>query len=216
MQSILCAVKYEYIPCTGDAASKDCCTLAVEQAHLCEVGEPCLCGADEGDCDDDSECEEGLICGSDNCPEDSGFHDTHDCCYDPFAAVCDGGDSCCTSDYPCGEEEGDCDEDSDCEGDLLCGSDNCPAGETFETDDDCCYDPFAVTCDGGDSCCTSDYPCGEEEGDCDEDSECEEGLKCGRNNCPDEETFESGDDCCYEPDMSNRESCGLTCVCRMF
>ena len=51
---------------------------------------------------------------------------------------CDGGDSCCTEEYPCGENEGDCDSDSDCANDLICGKDNCPRGTTFEDNDDCC------------------------------------------------------------------------------
>ena len=37
-----------------------------------------LCDVDEGDCDADSDCESGLICGTDNCA--SPFPDTHDCC----------------------------------------------------------------------------------------------------------------------------------------
>ena len=38
-----------------------------------------LCGADEGDCDVDSECAGSLICGTNNCP--SGFYYSgFDCC----------------------------------------------------------------------------------------------------------------------------------------
>ena len=44
---------------------------------------------------------------------------------------------CCTSDEPCGEGDGDCDNDSHCEGDLVCGTDNCPWGDG----DDCCIPP---------------------------------------------------------------------------
>ena len=44
------------------------------------------------------------------------------------------------------------------------------------------------------------------EGDCDEDSDCLDGLKCGSSNCPSSRTFGStewdyGDDCCYKPSM---------------
>ena len=36
----------------------------------------------EGDCDFDYECQDGLICGIDNCK--GGFpDDAYDCCYDP-------------------------------------------------------------------------------------------------------------------------------------
>ena len=37
-----------------------------------------LCDVDEGDCGADSDCESGLICGTNNCA--SPFPDTHDCC----------------------------------------------------------------------------------------------------------------------------------------
>ena len=37
--------------------------------------------------------------------------------------------------------------------------------------------------------------CGENEGDCDEDNQCEKGLNCGTNNCEGVE-FDEGDDCC--------------------
>ena len=39
--------------------------------------------------------------------------------------------------------------------------------------------------------------CGENEGDCDKDSHCKSGLKCGNNNCP--SGFPSSFDCCYNP-----------------
>ena len=52
-----------------------------------------------------------------------------------------GGDNCCTSATPCGQDEGDCDSDADCRAGLICGTDNCPVKEGLEWDstDDCCY-----------------------------------------------------------------------------
>ena len=47
-------------------------------------------------------------------------------------------------------------------------------------------------------CCHEDNKCGENEGDCDDDRDCEIGLKCGTNNCP-KGFFESSYDCCYKP-----------------
>jgi len=38
-------------------------------------------------------------------------------------------------------------------------------------------------CQGGDVCCTPEKRCGLGEGDCDEDDDCEVGLKCGKDNC---------------------------------
>ena len=63
-------------------------------------------------------------------------------------------------------------------------------------------DPIvSAGCMGGDSCCTEENKCGEQEGDCDSDSQCLDGLKCGDNNCTNKTgmKWDSGDDCCYKP-----------------
>jgi len=53
-------------------------------------------------------------------------------------------------------------------------------------------------CEGGDSCCVGGN-CGLGEGDCDNHSDCQLGLVCGTNNCPDPfDTFNWDDDCCEE------------------
>ena len=41
--------------------------------------------------------------------------------------------------------------------------------------------------------------CSENEGHCDTHDECQDGLKCGSNNCPSSLGFESEIDCCYKP-----------------
>ena len=41
-----------------------------------------LCGVMEGDCDNDQDCKDLLLCGSDNCMYF--FSETADCCYDPM------------------------------------------------------------------------------------------------------------------------------------
>jgi len=114
------------------------CAEETEQPKGCQGGADCCsaelpCGFGEGDCNSNEDCEGSLKCGTNNC-EGEFFSADDDCCSDK----CDGGDSCCTEEFPCGEDEGDCDKDSDCAGDLVCGKDNCPSGETFEDDDDCC------------------------------------------------------------------------------
>ena len=42
---------------------------------------------------------------------------------------------------------------------------------------------FHKECDGEDSCCTTENQCGENEGDCDNDADCNPGLVCGTDNC---------------------------------
>ena len=57
------------------------------------------------------------------------------------------------------------------------------------------------TCNGGDSCCGANgYKCGEGEGDCDSDNDCQPGLICHQqlNNCKGD-GFDSTDDCCTKP-----------------
>ena len=43
-------------------------------------------------------------------------------------------------------------------------------------------------------CCKPDNQCGQDEGDCDNDTDCLNGYICGNNNCPSE--FASSHDCC--------------------
>ena len=64
-------------------------------------------------------------------------------------------------------------------------------------------------CDwGGDDCCgrtwmqgqwLATYRCGEGEGDCDWNSDCLPGLRCGSNNCRGNSALlDSSDDCCVK------------------
>ena len=46
------------------------------------------------------------------------------------------------------------------------------------------------------SCCNLLNKCGENEGDCDHDDDCNAGLKCGTDNCP--AGFHALHDCCYK------------------
>ena len=68
------------------------------------------------------------------------------------------------------------------------------------------YLKILEACNGGDSCCTEDNKCGEQEGDCDKDSDCLDGLKCGENNCASKSgsEWDAGDDCCYKPAQGYR------------
>ena len=53
------------------------------------------------------------------------------------------------------------------------------------------------------NCCTD---CDINHGDCDSDSDCKNGLKCGTNNCPSE--YPSTYDCCYLPECTLVEISG--------
>ena len=47
-----------------------------------------------------------------------------------------------------------------------------------------------------DGCCTPDQRCGENEGDCSDDSDCLPGFVCGTKNCPKGRSFDDRADCC--------------------
>ena len=60
---------------------------------------------------------------------------------------------------------------------------------------------FLEKCSAGDTnknCCSSSNKCDENQGDCDKDSDCKSGLKCGTDNCPTGFPDKSYD-CCYNP-----------------
>ena len=135
----------------------------------------------------------------------------------PSKRVCDKNDgnigSCCTDTKSCGVGQGDCDSDSDCLSGLKCGSNNCLSDFNWGgSSTDCCYKPSPPTptpppsrvCDKNDgnigSCCTDTKSCGVGQGDCDSDSDCLSGLKCGSNNCLSDFNWGgSSTDCCYKP-----------------
>ena len=56
--------------------------LNVGNEDFCTTVTPC--GEDEGDCDSYDECQDGLACGSNNCPASLGFDSEVDCCH-PFS-----------------------------------------------------------------------------------------------------------------------------------
>ena len=60
---------------------------------------------------------------------------------------------------------------------------------------------------GGNQCCSESSKCGDQEGDCDRDSDCINGLVCGKDNCIQNNDFwwDATDDCCEKP-RSNYES----------
>ncbi len=91
-----------------------------------------LCGECEGDCDDDSDCADGLECfqrsGAEivpGCSGAGGKRDVYakDICYKPKVSEVELVGNPCNDFFDSGFCEvctGDCDRDSDCEGDLRC------------------------------------------------------------------------------------------------
>ncbi len=59
---------------------------------------------------------------------------------------------------------------------------------------------LGLRCVGNASCCVPGIPCGEGEGDCNINSDCEEGLTCGHNNCLPKSggAWNTADDCCVK------------------
>ena len=74
--------------------------------------------------------------------------------------------------------------------------DNCKPEFNFPKHFDCCTDEPCNAKNGHGNCCTDDFQCNNGEGDCDQDSHCNNtlGYRCGKNNCP--SGFPSDFDCC--------------------
>ena len=65
-----------------------------------------------------------------------------------------------------------------------------PDGSSFVATND-----VYIKCANEDDFCTSENPCGTDQGDCDTHDECQDGLSCGSNNCPDALGFHYEFDC---------------------
>ena len=112
--------------------SVDCTSTTIEKIGFCFCN---ICSENEGDCDVHDECQDGLLCGSNNCPDHLGFHSEFDCCYAPTV----GDENFCTTDNPCGIDEGDCDSSNECQTNLFCDiANSCPAYNGFASDMNCC------------------------------------------------------------------------------
>ena len=152
------------------------------------------CGEDEGDCDHDNECKVNHKCGNNNCRSSLGFELDYDCCYGAEEDIC-------TINNPCNIDEGDCDSHEVCQDNLVCGLNNCPDSLGHDADVDCCYNATV----GDKEFCTTDKPCGMNEGHCDSDNECETNFICSGTygtydrgySCPPSLGFASDVDCCF-------------------
>ena len=156
------------------------------------------CGAGQGDCDGDGECESGLICAQD-VGADYGFRSTYDVCEQPYSCPYPNGHvDYCRDCGPCGAGEGDCDGDGECESGLICAQD-VGADYGFSAAYDVCEEPYSCPYPNGHvDYCRDCGPCGVGQGDCDGDGECESGLICAQDVGADY-GFRSNYDVCEEP-----------------
>jgi len=147
------------------------------------------CAAGQGDCDDNSECQTGLVCLPDT-GAGYGFPASVATCGLPSASACTltPGDWGYCSDPncgPCPRGKGDCDGDADCNPGLVCRS-NVGASYGLPPTMDVCVLPTENRCtkSPGDWDYCSDPacgPCAAGQGDCDSDAECASGLFCAFN-----------------------------------
>ena len=63
----------------------NCATASNGDDEFCYCN---TCSENEGDCDSQYECQNGLICGWNNCPLDLGFNSEADCCTIGKERVC--------------------------------------------------------------------------------------------------------------------------------
>ena len=69
------------VDCCYSVNCNDATSLCNGDWSFCSSSFPC--GQDEGDCnsDDGDECQDGFVCGTDNCPSLLGFSSSVDCCF---------------------------------------------------------------------------------------------------------------------------------------
>ncbi|MCK5215768.1 MAG: hypothetical protein KAR05_10500 [Candidatus Omnitrophica bacterium] len=102
----------------------DTCSLSPGHLDYCLPSQCGPCGARDGDCDNDSECQSGLICAQD-VGADYGWSPTIDVCEQPDGpcAIFQSGPDWCRDCGPCSEGQGDCDGDNECQNGLICAQD---------------------------------------------------------------------------------------------
>lgn len=135
---------------------------------------------------------------------------SHDTCH----IGAPGDEDHCLASCQCGIGEGDCDSSSHCAPGLKC---------LFNVGDDYGYAPDVDVCDcpldsdnGGGSFCSATCPCESGQGDCDDDSECEAGLRCYGDAGHVFGLEEEDDVCaaCLPPEgMGTTDYCNEDCTC---
>ena len=195
---------WKYLGDSDWIATNDISIKCVSENDFCTSDNPCA--HNEGDCDINLDCQSGLACGSNNCPDALGVASDMDCCF----GISEGDEHFCTTLNTCGLDQGDCDANDECMIGLVCGIDNCNYN-TSNTGLDCCYNATI----GDNHFCASGIPCGMYEGDCDSDDECENDLICGTDNCNFNASlgFPTDLDCCYTPMFGDPDWCTVSSPC---
>jgi hypothetical protein len=160
----------------------DACPHPVGHIDYCRDCGPCDLG--QGDCDNDGECQGRLKCHQ--------VEGTDICGIDIVIPACPpvGHLDYCRACGPCAEGQGDCDSDSECQDGLTCP--DVPGTDTCQSGPPACPHPI-----GHLDYCRDCGPCAEGQGDCDSDSECQDGLTCP--DVPGTDTCQSGPPACPHP-----------------
>ncbi|ACY16982.1 hypothetical protein [Haliangium ochraceum] len=175
----------------------------------------CPCESGQGDCDDDSECETGLLCYRD-IGASYGLDDGDDVCAVCPPADANGSVDFCNAGCACEEGEGDCDSDSDCATGLSCYL-NVGADFGLDADTDVCAECPPDSMLGHVDFCSPDCQCSQGEGDCDTNADCADGLRCFLNVGTDFGYSDPDMDVCAEcppPSLNGRyDFCTPDCPC---
>ena len=164
---------------SGSSDGRNVGSSSTPNGHVdyCRDYGPCAVG--EGDCDSNSECQNGLYCSRD-IGTLYGFRADYDVCEADPERSQNGHVDYCRDFGPCEVGQGDCDGDSQCQSGLRCSQD-IGANYGFPPNYDVCEANPERGQNGHVDYCRDFGPCSAGQGDCDSASECESGLQCSRD-----------------------------------